>query len=147
MEAYFQALEGVERVEQGWISAAAPDDAFSEAVIVHYNPLIISLDVLINIHLRTHSSTRQHSLRQKYRSAIYVFDESLSACERLIAACQWQYDDKIITVALAFRQFKPNTEKYRNYYQRNKEGLFCERYIHPKLKMMAVEFAIHYKPA
>ena len=33
-EAIFQALNGVESVEQGWISSLNPYDTFSEAVIV-----------------------------------------------------------------------------------------------------------------
>ena len=36
-EAIFQALNGVESVEQGWISSLNPYDTFSEAVIVHFN--------------------------------------------------------------------------------------------------------------
>ncbi|MFV8270119.1 peptide-methionine (S)-S-oxide reductase [Flavobacterium sp. GT2N3] len=42
-EAYFQSLKGVEIVEQGWISSKFPEDIFSEAVIVHYNPSVIPL--------------------------------------------------------------------------------------------------------
>ena len=64
-EAYFQSLKGVEKVEQGWISSSAPDDAFSEAVIVYYNPAVIPLNILIAVHLHTHASTKNHSFLKK----------------------------------------------------------------------------------
>jgi len=60
-EAYFQSLKGVEEVEQGWISAVTPNEAFSEAVIVHYDEHVIALNILISIHLHTHASTKNHS--------------------------------------------------------------------------------------
>jgi peptide-methionine (S)-S-oxide reductase len=65
-EAYFQSLTGVDKVEQGWISSTAPDDTFSEAVIVYYNPAIIPLKILIAVHLHTHAATKNHSFRKKY---------------------------------------------------------------------------------
>src|SRR3954451_12716902 len=73
-EAVFLSLKGVEQVEQGWIASQPPYDAFSEAVVVTYDPLVITLTDLITIHLHTHASTSNHSMRQKYRSAVYWFD-------------------------------------------------------------------------
>jgi len=73
-EAVFQALRGVERVEQGFIRSTAPHDGWSEAVIVHFDPAVIDLKTLIEVHLRTHASTSEHSMRGKYRSAVYAFD-------------------------------------------------------------------------
>ena len=69
----FLALRGVELVEQGFVRSDPPFESFSEAVIVSYDSTVICLADLINIHLHTHSSTSQHSMRSKYRSAIYFF--------------------------------------------------------------------------
>ena len=144
-EAYFQSLKGVEKVEQGWISSSAPDDTFSEAVIVHYNPSAIPLKILIAVHLHTHAATKNHSFRKKYRSAIYVFDEKINEAEQLIAECQVNFDEQIITRVVVFNQFKLNTEAQQNYYIKNKGGIFCERYIHPKLQMIQTEYATYFK--
>jgi peptide-methionine (S)-S-oxide reductase len=38
-EAVFQALKGVEKVEQGWISAVDAEE-YSEAVVLHFDPKI-----------------------------------------------------------------------------------------------------------
>ena len=65
-EAVFQALNGVTKVEQGWVSSTKEDNTFSEAVIVHFNSENINLKTLIEIHLRTHKSTKNHSLSVGY---------------------------------------------------------------------------------
>ena len=73
-EAVFQQIRGVSKVDQGWIASVVPHDTFSEAVIVHFDPRIIKLDQLIEIHLKTHSCTSSHPMRSKYRSAVYYFE-------------------------------------------------------------------------
>lgn len=108
-EAYFQSLKGVEKVEQGWISSMPPNDTFSEAVIVHYDPTIIPLKILTGVHLFTHASTKMHSFREKYRSAVYVFDDETDKIQKMIAEYQSYFDEQIITQALLFCQFKLNT--------------------------------------
>ena len=72
-EAVFQSLIGVEKVEQGFVASFNLHNELSEAVIVHFNHKRISLQTLIEIHLLTHSSTSDHAMRKKYRSAIYTF--------------------------------------------------------------------------
>ena len=72
-EAVFQALAGVEQVEQGFVKSRPPHDCFSEAVVVHFNAQIIPVKTLIEIHLRTHASSSAHTMRGKYRSAVYSF--------------------------------------------------------------------------
>ena len=75
-EGVFQSLIGVNHVDQGWISSEVPNDNYSEGVIVNFDPQVISLHVLVEIHLLTHSSTSNHSMRDKYRSAVYTYDQS-----------------------------------------------------------------------
>ena len=74
-DAVFASLRGARAVEQGFIRAHAPDDSFSEAVVVTWAPNEISLAVLIEVHLRTHASTSDHKMRGKYRSAIYTYSD------------------------------------------------------------------------
>lgn len=144
-EAYFQSLLGVKTVEQGWINSFAPNDAFSEGVILHYNPELIPLHILITVHLHTHSSTKKHSFRQKYRSAVYVFDKKIEESQNLITECQIDFNEPIITKALLFQHFKLNIDKQHNYYKNNKEGIFCQRYISPKLEKLKVDLPSYFK--
>jgi len=74
-EAVFQNIKGVCRVEQGYVASFGTESELSEGVIVEFDTKHISLETLIRIHLKTHNSTANHSMRYKYRSAIYVFSE------------------------------------------------------------------------
>ena len=145
-EAVFQSLLGVEKVEQGWVSSTEKNNTFSEAVIIHFDNSKISLKTLIEIHLLTHKSTSNHSMRTKYRSAIYYFthqqkEESLKIIDEL----QPQFDNNIITQVLEFQHFKPSTEEFQNYYQSNPEKPFCKRYINPKLAFLQKEYKNEFK--
>ncbi|PWG06194.1 peptide-methionine (S)-S-oxide reductase [Polaribacter aquimarinus] len=140
-EAVFQSLLGVEKVEQGWVSSTEKNNTFSEAVIVHFDSSKINLKTLIEIHLVTHKSTSNHSMRSKYRSAIYYFtnqqkEESL----KIINELQLQFDNKIITQILEFNQFKPSSKEFQNYYQSNPEKPFCKNYINQKLTLLKKKF-------
>jgi peptide-methionine (S)-S-oxide reductase len=52
-EAIFQSLKGVPNVSQGWIEPDNDSAGFSEAVIVEFDPEMISLQDLIEIHLHS----------------------------------------------------------------------------------------------
>jgi peptide-methionine (S)-S-oxide reductase len=141
-EAIFQSLLGVEKVEQGWVASHAPHEDFSEAVIVHFYPGQIELNTLINIHLHTHSCTKQHSLRSKYRSAVYAFlERQEQECKDILSKLQQGFKEEIITEVLAFKEFSLNQKSYLNYYYSNPEKPFCKTYISPKLKILLAKFS------
>ncbi|WP_179343987.1 peptide-methionine (S)-S-oxide reductase [Winogradskyella ursingii] len=136
-EAVFQSLYGVDRVEQGYIASIGEHQTFSEAVIVHFNTEIISLKSLIEIHLLTHNSTSNHSMRKKYRSAVYAFSKEQKAeCERLLGNFQRDYNDQLITKVLTFSKFRASREDIQNYYLKDPEKPFCKSFISPKLEKL-----------
>lgn len=140
-EAVFQSLKGVDKVEQGWIKSSQEASQFSEAVIVYFDPNIIPLSVLTEIHLRTHKSTVEHSMRDKYRSAIYVFSSlEEKVLLRLIHKLQKYFQDQIITQVLPFQDFKPSEDEFKNYYYKNPQKPFCKTYISPKLNLLLDQF-------
>lgn len=133
-EAVFQSLPGVGQVDQGFIRAPAPDDALSEAVVVHFDPAVIALTDLIEAHLHTHASTSAHSMRHKYRSAVYAFGEDQAAEARAaLGVLQAQFDAPLITRVLAFAGFEASDVRFRNYYATDPERPFCRTHIAPKL--------------
>lgn len=145
-EAVFQSLRGVTDVAQGFIAPNAQLNAFSEAVVVCFDEQIITLEHLIFIHLHTHKSTKNHSMRAKYRSAIYVFDASTQerATQALIKA-QSDFKEKLITKVVPFGRFKYSDERFHNYYRANPNKPFCESYISPKLAMLKRKFSRYYQ--
>ena len=139
-EAVFQSLKDVTEVRQGWISSGE-FPTFSEGILVEYDPDLIPLEILIKIHLSTHSSTSDHAMRNKYRSAVYAFtEEQRMEVERLIRALQGEYSKKIITQPLTFRKFKLNTEDYQEYYRKDPQRPFCRNVIAPKIRKLLREY-------
>lgn len=140
-EAIFQSLHGVNNVLQGWVSSIGEDDSFSEAVIVEFNDAIIPEETLIEVHLHTHSSTGNHSMRKKYRSAIYYYTEAQKiSAERHISFLQKEFGKNIITQVLPFIDFKLNKNEFLNYYYENPTKPFCENVINPKLRILLNRF-------
>lgn len=140
-EAVFQVLRGVDKVEQGFIRSAPPADSWSEAVIVHFDSSEIDLATLIEVHVRTHSSTGNHSMRSKYRSAIYTFNESQAeTAQAQLTALGPDFEGKLVTKVLPFEGFRASDERFQNYYAQNPERPFCKRYIDPKLDLIRQRF-------
>lgn len=143
-EAVFQALKGVVKVEQGFVAPLNDITNFSEAVIVSYNPADILLKDLIQIHLYTHNSTKNHSFRHKYRSAVYVFSKGdKKYSEEAIASFQHDFEEQIITQVLDFGAFKISDAQFQNYYSKNPEKPFCKTHIAPKLGLLMQRFSKH----
>ncbi|PHS33744.1 MAG: peptide methionine sulfoxide reductase [Sulfurovum sp.] len=141
-EAVFQSLRGVKKVEQGWISSTLPKGtAFSEAVIVYFDASQISLDSLTGVHLYTHNATSSHTLRDKYRSAVYTFSkEQQKEVQTILEKKQKIFTKPLITKAYPFGHFKLNVEQYLNYYKNNPDKPFCQIRIEPKLKILLKHF-------
>ena len=141
-EAVYQSLKGVEKVEQGYVSSTGENSTFSEAVVVHFNPEKVSLHTLIEIHLYTHKSTSDHSMRDKYRSAIYVFTkEQKIEAQLIIDGFQKAFDYNLVTRILPFERFKFSRKQIQNYYYSNPQKPFCETFINPKLKLLLDKFS------
>ncbi len=140
-EAVFQSLAGVITVEQGFVKQQAANSTFSEAVVVTYDSLHISLQDLVEVHLYTHKSTADHSMRAKYRSAIYAFDQNdFEESVKILKVLQADFDKKLVTQVLFLEEFKSSEAGFRNYYRSNPEKPFCETYIVPKLELLQRKF-------
>lgn len=150
MEAIFQSLKGVIHVNQGWIAEKSPptdidsqdsSPPFYEAIMVKYDSGIIPTDVLIDIHIHSHSSTRTHSLRHRYPSAVYTqtHDERLVINE-LLQQKNAELNGQLLTQARIIGHFKPSQQSMQDYFYNNPEKPFCQNIISPKLKKLLSEF-------
>ncbi|MEO9527964.1 peptide-methionine (S)-S-oxide reductase [Roseibium sp.] len=140
-EAVFQAIAGISNVDQGFIRSDPPEDAWSEAVVVTFDPAALPLEVLIEIHLRTHSSTSRHKLRGKYRSAVYVYDAGTGVkVGRILRDLQHGFDEPLVTSVLTLADFKASDERFRNYFANGPDRPFCKTYIDPKLVLLRREY-------
>ena len=140
-EAVFLSLKGVAQVEQGFIALKEDIDSYSEAIIIHYNSEIIGLEELIQIHLYTHNSTADHSMRSKYRSGVYVFDSlEFKKIAAILKRLQADFSQSLVTKAYLFGAFKPSLPQFHNYYYSNPDKPFCNTYIAPKLALLLKKF-------
>ena len=140
-EAVFQSLIGVHKVEQGWISAKEAKE-FHEAVIVHFDDKTIPLNILVEVHLRTHNSTSDHSMRRRYRSAVYTFSqEQKELADQILDELQADFSEPLVTKTWSFNDFRTSEAAFQNYYLKNPDKPFCKSYIDPKLRLLLNQFS------
>lgn len=143
-EGVFESIKGVIQVNQGWIASTQDNQAYSEAIEVIFDKSMISQHDIINIHLHTHASTSEHSMREKYRSAIYVYDaQQFSQAENSLLSLSEEFNNELITMVLNFSNFRSNKEAYQSYFYTSPTRPFCQTYIHPKLKVLLAKFSEH----
>lgn len=143
-EGVFASLRGILDVQQGWIAPKHQADDYSEAIQVLFDPSIIGLHDIINIHLHTHAATSQHSMRLKYRSAVYAYDEQqFQQAQNSLCSLAYEFDSPIITQVHYFDHFKSNKAEFLDYFYTSPDRPFCQTYIHPKLKLLLKEFKAH----
>jgi peptide-methionine (S)-S-oxide reductase len=141
-EAIFRSLKGVTSVDQGWIASDGENAMPSEGVIVNFDESKVDLQTLIAIHQHTHSCTSEHTMRGKYRSAIYTFEEAQTETARqTLADLQKDFHELIISKILPFVSFKLNEETYLDYYYKDPSKPFCQNIVLPKLKELISRFA------
>ncbi len=82
---------------------------------MHFDPEVIGLANLIDIHLHTHSSISQHSMRAKYRSAIYVNSpQQAHEAATILSEMQDAFSEPLVTRVLplvGFKSSKPEGEE------------------------------------
>ena len=146
-EAVFQQLRGVETLAQGFARADPPDETWSEAVDVTFDPGIIGVSDLLAVHLATHASTSDHKMRGKYRSAVYATDRDQHAwLEAALRDVSAETGLEFVTRILAHRGFKPSDPRFHNYYANGPERPFCQTYISPKLAKLRQRFTPLLRP-
>jgi len=147
-ETVFSALAHVAVVKQGFIRAVPPNNSYSEAVEVTFDPARISLDALVRVHVATHASTSNHSMRGKYRSAIYALDDATQAAAKAaLANAEMETGARFVTSVLRHQGFKPSDAQFQNYYASDPSRPFCRTYVDPKLAKLKRDFVDLLKPA
>lgn len=147
-EAIFRELKGVTAVKSGYSGGHIKNPAYrevcsgrtghAEVIEITYNPEQISFEDLIIIHMTTHDPTTLN--RQgadsgtQYRSVIfYKNDKEKVMAEEIIRELKVVYDDAIVTELAQFEQFFEAESDHQDYYNRNKEAMYCTAVISPKL--------------
>ncbi len=157
LEAAFQQLRGVERVQSGYAGGhvAHPsyravcegDTGHAEVVQVTYDPAQIGFRDLLTIFFTIHDPTslnRQGAdVGTQYRSAIFCHDADQAQVAREVIAeltAAGTYDDPIVTEVVPLAEFYPADASHDDYYRRNPNQPYCRAVVAPKVAKVRSRF-------
>jgi peptide-methionine (S)-S-oxide reductase len=157
LEAVFQQLKGVEKVESGYAGGHAMNPSYeqvcmgttghAEVVRVTFDPDVISfadlLDVFFTIHDPTTVDRQGHDVGTQYRSAIFYEDQAQEASARNAVrelTARQTYDDPIVTQITPLDTFYPAEEYHRDYFLRNPNQAYCAAVVAPKVAKARTHF-------
>jgi len=150
-EAVFEQVKGVESVVSGYTGGHVKNPAYrevttgrtghAEAIMVTYDPDVVSFVELLEIFFSTHDPTtlnRQGAdVGTQYRSAVFYHnEEQKKEAEEIIAALEKEniYKDPIVTEVTPFTEFYPAEDYHQEYYANNPDQGYCRIVIQPKLE-------------
>jgi peptide-methionine (S)-S-oxide reductase len=150
LEAVFEQVRGVERVESGYAGGRVPAPTYhqvctggtghAEVVQVTFDPAVVSfrqiLEVFFTIHDPTTLNRQGADVGTQYRSAIfYHTPEQKATAEQVIAELSEAgvWDAPIVTEVTPLRAFYPAEDYHQEYFQQNGNQPYCRVVIAPKV--------------
>jgi len=164
LEAVFEQLEGVERVESGYSGGARKNPTYeqvctgstghAEVVQITFDPEKISYGELLEIFFAFHDPTtlnRQgHDVGTQYRSAIYHHSpEQRATAEQVIARlnASHTFDGPIVTELAPLEDFYKAEGYHQGYFRQNPAQPYCRAVVAPKVAKLRERYLARLKPA
>ncbi|MFN0216419.1 MAG: peptide-methionine (S)-S-oxide reductase MsrA [Saprospiraceae bacterium] len=162
VEAVFQDLKGVLKVESGYSGGPSENPSYkeicsgltghAEVVQLTFDPLTVSFQDILRVFFTVHDPTtlnRQgNDVGSQYRSVIYYHsEEQKHIAEAGILEAQEAWDDPIVTELTAFEKFYKAEAYHQNYYKDNPYQGYCSFIIAPKVKKFREKFREKLKDA
>ena len=164
LEAVYEQLNGVIRVESGYAGGAVPNPTYeqvttgrtghAEVVQITFDPAVFSYEELLEVFFTIHDPTtlnRQGAdVGTQYRSAIFVHDErQRAAAESVIDRIEGEriWDDPIVTQIAPLGTFYKAEDYHQEYYRRNGGQPYCQAVIAPKVAKFRSRYADKLRPA
>jgi len=158
VEAIFQQIKGVERVESGYSGGSIKNPAYrevcsgrtghAEVVNVYFNPAVVSFAEILEVFFAAHDPTtlnRQGAdVGTQYRSAIFFHSEEqkmIAEMAKTAAEESGDWNSPIVTEISAFSVFYPAEDYHQNYYNQNSSQPYCAMIITPKLEKFKKRFS------
>ena len=157
VEAVLNQIKGVEEVVSGYMGGTVPGiptyreicsglTGHAEVVQAMFNPQIISYEELLVMFMTSHDPTtlnRQGAdVGTQYRSVIFYHDkEQEEIAKEVVEKLAPYYENSIVTEISSASAFHVAEEYHQNYYENNKEQMYCTAVISPKLTKLRELFA------
>lgn len=158
VEAIFEQLKGVYKVESGYSGGHVKNPSYKEVCTgttghaevcqVTFNPSEISFEEILEVYWQTHNPTtlnRQGAdVGTQYRSVIFYHNDAQKQAaedikERLEKAKVW--DDPIVTQIVPFEAFYKAEDYHQEYYFNNTSQPYCTMVITPKVEKFKKVFS------
>ena len=150
LEAVYQELRGVEKVESGYSGGDVPNPTYravcsettghAEVVHVTFDPSIVSykdiLEVYFTIHDPTTLNRQGADVGTQYRSVIFYHDdEQRRVAGGVISDLESEgiWSDPIVTEVEPFDEFYVAEDYHQNYFRNNGFQPYCQVIIAPKV--------------
>jgi peptide-methionine (S)-S-oxide reductase len=158
VEAVFQRLKGVSKVQSGYSGGHKDNPTYNEVCSettghaevcqVTFDPEIISFEELLKVFWKTHDPTtlnQQGADRgTQYRSAIFYHDDEqkeIAESMKTELDSAKVFDKPIVTEITKFDKFFEAEAYHNNYYDNNPAQPYCSFVITPKVRKLETYFA------
>src|ERR671915_2109388 len=157
LEAVYQELRGVEKVESGYSGGHVPNPTYravcsettghAEVVQVTFDPSVVSykdiLEVYFTIHDPTTLNRQGADVGTQYRSVIfYHSSEQKATAEQLIKELEAKkvWPGRIVTQIVPFEAFYVAEDYHQEYYRLNGQEPYCQVVIAPKMAKLRRQY-------
>lgn len=155
IEAVFQELNGVQKVESGYAGGHVKNPSYrevcagttghAEVTQVTFDPAVVSfqevLEVFFTVHNPTTPNQQGNDIGTQYRSAIFYHtpEQKTIAAAAVVAAAEL-WDAKVVTQVEPYTQFYKAEAYHQNYYKDNPNQPYCVYVVGPKVKKFRETF-------
>lgn len=150
MEAAYDELAGVGRVQSGYAGGHVPNPTYkqvctgttghAEVVRIDYDPAVISYAELLRVFFTIHDPTtlnqQGNDIGTQYRSAIFYSTQAEKAEAEAIIAEFTPVWGKIVTEITKLEMFWPAELEHEDYFVRNPASGYCQSVIAPKISKL-----------
>ncbi|MBI3284239.1 MAG: peptide-methionine (S)-S-oxide reductase MsrA [Burkholderiales bacterium] len=148
LEAVFQQIRGVVKVESGYAGGSLPDPSYeqvcggktghAEVIRLSFDTAVISYRELLEIFFTLHDPTtlnRQgNDVGTQYRSVIFFDGEQQKKiAHEVMAAMAAVWDAPIVTELAAAPQFYVAEDYHQNYFRLHDQQAYCALVVAPKV--------------
>jgi len=157
-EAVFKMLHGVISVAPGYAGGKTENPTYedvcsgktghAEAVMVTYNPALVSYRDLLTVFFATHDPTtlnrEGNDIGTEYRSLIlYATEEQREEAEEFMKEINASNEKgaPIVTEVAPLGAFYPAEDIHKDFYEKNTNQPYCMIVINPKLQKAKEQFA------
>jgi peptide-methionine (S)-S-oxide reductase len=157
MEAVFQDLRGVEKVESGFSGGHVKNPAYrevcegttghAEVTQITFDPSVITYKDLVDIFWHVHNPTtlnqQGNDVGTQYRSVIFYHNEEqkkIAEASKAEATQTKVWPDPIVTEISPFTVFYKAEDYHQNYFKNNPNQSYCVYVVNPKVQKFKKQY-------